>query len=337
MRIDYLLHLKSNSLDLVSADGKVVRKLHFPPLVVSHLEISDPRQFDTLLTKLFSGLTLRKKFLIILHDSVLFIKQLTELSPESLHSFLDLVPLEPEDILHLSVTLHNKVFALGTPKKLTRALEIFLENSEGKVIAALPQPFLPHLVSKNSLSDQDIPYLSTRVASLSGLDLLSAGLKKSRRTRSYRHQVALALLVIALFSLATTVFVFRKRLLPSPTAASDQPPPISATPTPSPAPSATPMPELNVYDLKIRVLNGTSTPGLASSAADYLISFGYGNVTAANAPEDTVTETLISLKTPSPEVFEELFAALSSRFSVSSQSAILDPSSPFDAVITLGL
>ena len=329
MRIDYLLHLKSNSLDLVSADGKVVRKLHFPPLVVSHLEISDPRQFDTLLTKLFSGLTLRKKFLIILHDSVLFIKQLTELSPESLHSFLDLVPLEPEDILHLSVTLHNKVFALGTPKKLTRALEIFLENSEGKVIAALPQPFLPHLVSKNSLSDQDIPYLSTRIASLSGLDLLSAGLKKSRRTRSYRHQVALALLVIALFSLATTAFVFRKRLLPSPTAASDQPPPISATPTP--------MPELNVYDLKIRVLNSTSTPGLASSAADYLISFGYGNVTAANAPGDTVTETLISLKTPSPEVFEELFAALSSRFSVSSQSAILDPSSPFDAVITLGL
>src|SRR3989344_1998481 len=283
MRIDYLLHLKSNSLDLVSADGKVVRKLHFPPLVVSHLEISDPRQFDTLLTKLFSGLALRKKFLIILHDSVLFTKQLTELSPESL------------------------------------------------------QPFLPHLVSKNSLSDQDIPYLSTRVASLSGLDLLSAGLKKSRRTRSYRHQVALALLVIALFSLATTVFVFRKRLLPSPTAASDQPPPISATPTPSPAPSATPMPELNVYDLKIRVLNSTSTPGLASSAADYLISFGYGNVTAANAPGDTVTETLISLKTPSPEVFEELFAALSSRFSVSSQSAILDPSSPFDAVITLGL
>lgn len=113
------------------------------------------------------------------------------------------------------------------------------------------------------------------------------------------------------------------------------------TPTPSetestPSPTASPSAQLNRSDLKLQVLNGTSVVGLAAKAKTYLTGVGYKDITVGNADQSDLTETTIAIKDSKKGYLDLLTKDLNPKYPLAASPKSLDPSSPYDAVVTLG-
>lgn len=111
----------------------------------------------------------------------------------------------------------------------------------------------------------------------------------------------------------------------------------TATPTPTPEPTATPTPtpELEREDLRVKVLNGSGTPGLAGDLRDILRELGYSDIVTGNADTFDYEETVIQLKDESEEYFSTLQEDLNDTVEVESFEE-LDEDDAADAVIIIG-
>lgn len=117
-----------------------------------------------------------------------------------------------------------------------------------------------------------------------------------------------------------------------------------ATPTPvstvQPVVTASPKPEVKTEvkrdTIKIQVLNGSGTAGLASKAKSYLEGLGYVGVVAGNAPTSDYEETVISVKDTKKELLETVKSDLSKNYQVAAETEVLPASSKYDFVVTLG-
>jgi hypothetical protein len=74
--------------------------------------------------------------------------------------------------------------------------------------------------------------------------------------------------------------------------------PTIASPTPTPLPSPTPTPTIaiNKETIRIKVLNGSGTPGKASAVKDILKEKGYQEILTGNADNFDYEQTEISVK-----------------------------------------
>ena len=117
-----------------------------------------------------------------------------------------------------------------------------------------------------------------------------------------------------------------------------------ATPTPvstvQPVVTASPKPEVKTEvkrdTIKIQVLNGSGTAGLAGKAKTYLEGLGYVGVVAGNAPTSDYEETVISVKDTKKELLETVKSDLSKNYQVAAETEVLPASSKYDFVVTLG-
>lgn len=142
-----------------------------------------------------------------------------------------------------------------------------------------------------------------------------------------------ALLVGALVGGLITYFSGISKLdVPEPTAS-----PIA---TVEPVVSSTPKPETKTdvkrETIKLQVLNGSGTSGLAGKAKTYLEGLGYVGVVAGNAPSSDFEETAIAVKDTKKEFLETVKADLSKNYQVAKETEVLSASSKYDFVITLG-
>lgn len=102
---------------------------------------------------------------------------------------------------------------------------------------------------------------------------------------------------------------------------------------PNSTPSASPS-QSSQYS--IQVLNGTGTPGQAGQAKELLQQAQFETITIGNAPSYDYRQTQISLHPDSPSsLYQSLKTALQDSFPAT-QSAQLDSTSSFDAVIITG-
>lgn len=102
----------------------------------------------------------------------------------------------------------------------------------------------------------------------------------------------------------------------------------SATPTPASS-SAT-----AVGKLKVRVLNGTATKGLAAKVASLLEDAGFKNITTGNADTTEATTTTVALgKDTDKSVFDTVKKALGSDYTVEQASSA---AKTYDVDITVG-
>lgn len=103
-----------------------------------------------------------------------------------------------------------------------------------------------------------------------------------------------------------------------------------------PSPTPTPAIELDRADLKLQVLNGSGTPGLAGEAQEYLEGLGYQDVDTGNAASYDYEETEIAIKEDKEEYLNLLIEDLSEEYTLATDTAILDEDSQYDAVVTIG-
>jgi hypothetical protein len=111
-------------------------------------------------------------------------------------------------------------------------------------------------------------------------------------------------------------------------------------PTVEPVETVTPKPEAKTEvkrdTIKVQVLNGSGTAGLAGKAKTYLEGLGYVGVVAGNAPTSDFEETVIAVKDTKKELLDVVKADLSKNYQVAKDTEVLPASSKYDFVVTLG-
>lgn len=107
-------------------------------------------------------------------------------------------------------------------------------------------------------------------------------------------------------------------------------------PTPIEEATPTPEPEFDRAELKIQVLNGTGTPGVAGEAADFLENKGYQNVKTGNADSYEYDETIIQIKEEKADFLDQLRDDLTDEYVLAAETETLEEDADFDVIIILG-
>lgn len=158
----------------------------------------------------------------------------------------------------------------------------------------------------------------------------SSGVYTSRGGGKGKRGSLVALLVIALLVIGGSIYLLKSRLnksaaSPEPTLTTIE----SSSPTPSPSPS------IDRTKYKIRVLNGTSTPGLAASVSGKLKDLGYQIDKTGNASNSAFTRTQINSKSGLKELVDALVNDLAPGFDAS-LAGVLKDSDTADAEVIIG-
>ncbi len=107
---------------------------------------------------------------------------------------------------------------------------------------------------------------------------------------------------------------------------------VQASPTPSPSAEA----EIKRADLKVQVLNGSGVTGAAAKAKTLLEGLGYVDVATGNADGD-FAETEVELREDKASASGMLTDDLKDEYTLAETVGVLDESSDYDVVITLGV
>ena len=107
---------------------------------------------------------------------------------------------------------------------------------------------------------------------------------------------------------------------------------VQTSPTPSSSPAVT---EVKRADLKVQVLNGSGVAGAAAKAKTFLEGLGYVDVTAGNADGDFAL-TEVEIKENKASASGMLKDDLKDEYTLADTVGVLDESSDYDVVITLG-
>ena len=147
----------------------------------------------------------------------------------------------------------------------------------------------------------------------------------------------LILIIIGVVVIGFTVYILKGGFggisigTPSPS------PSPSATATPEPTPTPTPEPEVERGNFTVRVLNGTTTSGLAKTVSDKLKGVGYKTSNPGNASDDDVEQTEVRVKegTESAALFERLKLDLAPDYEAI-KGDDLDSKVTYDAEVIIG-
>lgn len=152
--------------------------------------------------------------------------------------------------------------------------------------------------------------------------------KTSNKGRILVISILLILLVIFAISLVRYLGSQKK----------SSPPVTSQSETPSPTPTVEPSPTSSVSkkDLTITVQNGSGELGVAKSGSDFLKGLGYDVSSSGNADKFDYKGVTIQIKADKKSFLATLKKDLSSKYTVSSESADLDSSFSTDALVIIG-
>lgn len=152
------------------------------------------------------------------------------------------------------------------------------------------------------------------------------------RSRSGKKIPSLLGIGIIILVIAISLFIFRgsgEKVEPSPT-----PLPLSETePTPPPSPEAS----FDRSDYKVRVLNGTTTSGLAASTSAKIKDLGYKIEKTANATNSAFLKTVLRVKPDLKDLLENLIKDLSVLKFEGEKGPDLKDSDTSDGEIILGV
>jgi LytR cell envelope-related transcriptional attenuator len=111
------------------------------------------------------------------------------------------------------------------------------------------------------------------------------------------------------------------------------------TETPSASPTQAPeTTKLDYSKYSLQIMNGSGVPGEAGKAKDLLTDYNFKSVVTGNASSYGFEQTVISLKEGIPDqVFTDLSKSLNSTYDVKSTKEVLNDSSNFDIVVTVGV
>lgn len=105
---------------------------------------------------------------------------------------------------------------------------------------------------------------------------------------------------------------------------------------PQSSPSASPSASVKRSEVKVQILNGSGTSGLAGKVKTYLEGLGYKDVAVGNASSSNFTETEIQIKESKKDFLKTITDDLTKDYTVSKDTKTLITSSKYDIVVTLG-
>lgn len=108
------------------------------------------------------------------------------------------------------------------------------------------------------------------------------------------------------------------------------------TPTAAPMPTATPTPVVDKTTLKIEVLNGSGTAGMAGKMKTLLEEKGYTVVGTGNAKSYEYAQTEIQVTAEHEAFISVLTSDLSGSYTVGSSAATLKSTLPYNVVVIVG-
>ncbi len=158
--------------------------------------------------------------------------------------------------------------------------------------------------------------------------------ERNGKGASVMHIVILLLIGGAV--IAATVYLLQNQFnFPGKPDANATPAPTPLVAEATPAPTPTPAP-LERSQFKVRVLNGTTTAGLAGQTMTKLKGLGYQSDKSGNAPKQDYTTTVVRTKDGEASLAAQLTKDLAPDYNVASISADLKDTDTADAEIILG-
>lgn len=160
---------------------------------------------------------------------------------------------------------------------------------------------------------------------------LTVEVERESKPGSKKPFLFVLIIVLILALVGGGIFIYKKTVDkgganlkngPAPTPMVEQP-----TPTPEP---------LAKDALKIEILNGSGVPGAAGVAQKYLEGLGYKVEKTGNAKSFDVAKTEIAIKDDKQPYLGLLVKDLEGKYTLATESSVLDSSSQYDVVITLG-
>lgn len=195
-----------------------------------------------------------------------------------------------------------------------------------------------HTLDDLTKKDVHIPHLNaSRLSSLherhQPTNPEASRAKKSNLPILILAGVTLGVIAVTIFILkgGTVTVSFKKDAAASPTPNPEAAPIVSEQPS-SPTPPAV---SFDRTKYKLRVLNGTTKAGLASSEADKLKNLGYQIDKTGNAPTQSIKQTVVKIKSQQKELLDQLVLDLAPGFEATSGSSLSDDDT-VDGEIVLG-
>lgn len=191
--------------------------------------------------------------------------------------------------------------------------------------------------------NMDIPNLKSQHIPSSGIYNSHNGAQREfstfspppRRGKSKNLLLQLAVLsVIGLSVIGGTVYALKMQFKGMNTDPSPSPSLEASIPSPTPSPSPEVSIDRSAY--KVRVLNGTSTSGLAATVMAKLKELGYQTDRTGNATNSAFTQTQIRIKPSAIDVVAQLIRDLAPDRKAASSSSALKASDAADIEIILG-
>ena len=112
--------------------------------------------------------------------------------------------------------------------------------------------------------------------------------------------------------------------------------PATASFVASPTPEATTGANVDKSQIKVRILNGNGTAGVASSAKAFIEGKGYTVSNLGNADNFDFSQTVVKLKNSIMNIKSVLVADLSDKYSVTVSSDSLEATDSADVEVTVG-
>lgn len=147
----------------------------------------------------------------------------------------------------------------------------------------------------------------------------------------------LILVIIGIVVIGFTVYILKGGFGDIKIGTASPSPSPSATATPEATPTPTPEPEIERGEFTVRVLNGTSTSGLAGKIRDKMKELGYKTATPGNAADSDVAQTEIRVKegSESATLYERLKLDLAPDYEAV-EGEKLDDKVAYDAEVIIG-
>lgn len=166
---------------------------------------------------------------------------------------------------------------------------------------------------------------------------LAANKSDLDQTPTLKKHVFLVFLIAAILSFSVIFLVrYLPGLLKSSTLTSIVVKP-TPTPTKKPRPPVSPTPEFKKEDLKIKILNGSGTKGLANKAKDILKEAGFMELLTGNADSFDYEETEIQIKAANKKATSEIVTAMADFVTIKKANiTTLEEDSPADLIIIIG-
>lgn len=340
-----VLLLKAKSLEFYNGKEAEKETLEFSPKILKKDEIIDWEKFEMLVEEFLARNSLKKqKAIMILGPEILNVKEISGSDEEKAKSeeekFFKSLPFKEEEMVIKKLRDEEKYYLIAAHKDFYQSVKYTLEKFGWTITEVVPATMFEGFDKEKKLDFAEVNQILTNTTSLQIGDMTSPAdtIKPSRLEKTqaiqeeglFTKQNILLLFVIA-FGCATLVFGLLYFNIVKPPMLS-----LTVQPTPTPLPTSTPVPT-QVFDkqaAKLKVLNGTGTPGQAGKVKATLEDLGFSSIDTGNA-DTTGTKTTVEVGSNVPkDVADEIVNELKKTFKDVSVSKTTDSS--FDVIVTTG-